>query len=108
MDSIIDAVVSWKLDAKEELNRTLAVLRNAVEQIFNTNSSKIQFLLLQANKNLGIVLAKTDLSKETKSDSKKRYSINFSEAVVQRCSVKMVSLKISQNSQENICAGVSF
>ena len=30
------------------------------------------------------------------------------EAVVQRCSVKGVFLKISQNSQENICAGVSF
>ena len=31
-----------------------------------------------------------------------------SEAVIQRCSVKKVFLEISQNSQENICAGVSF
>ena len=31
-----------------------------------------------------------------------------SEAVVQRCSVKKVFLKISQKSQENICARVSF
>ena len=30
------------------------------------------------------------------------------EAVVQRCSVKKVFLKISQNSQENICARISF
>ena len=31
-----------------------------------------------------------------------------SEAVVQRCSVKKVHLKISQNSQENTCTRVSF
>ena len=31
-----------------------------------------------------------------------------SEAVVQRCSVKKMFLEISQNSQENICAWVSF
>ena len=30
------------------------------------------------------------------------------EAVVQRCSVKKVFLKISQNSQENTCARASF
>ena len=30
------------------------------------------------------------------------------EAVVQRCSVKKVFLEISQNSQENACARVSF
>ena len=32
----------------------------------------------------------------------------FLEAVVQRCSVKMVFLESSQNSQENTCAWVSF
>ena len=32
----------------------------------------------------------------------------FSEAVVRRCSVKKVFLEISQNSQENTCARVSF
>ena len=31
-----------------------------------------------------------------------------SEAVAQRCSVKKVFLEISQNSQENTCARVSF
>ena len=30
------------------------------------------------------------------------------EALVQRCSVKMVFLEISQNPQENTCARVSF
>ena len=35
--------------------------------------------------------------------------INISkEAVVRRCSVKKVFLEISENSQENICASVSF
>ena len=32
----------------------------------------------------------------------------FSEAVAQRCSVKKVFLEISQNSQENTCARISF
>ena len=32
----------------------------------------------------------------------------FAEAVVQRCSAKKVFLEISQNSQENTCARVSF
>ena len=32
----------------------------------------------------------------------------YSEAVVQRCSVKKVFLEISQNSQENTCARASF
>ena len=34
--------------------------------------------------------------------------IQFKEAVVQRCSAKKVFLEISQNSQENTCAKVSF
>ena len=35
-------------------------------------------------------------------------SLQGIEAVVQRCSVKKVFLEISQNSQENTCARVSF
>ena len=35
-------------------------------------------------------------------------SFHKSEAVPQRCSVKKVFLEISQNSQENTCAKVSF
>ena len=34
--------------------------------------------------------------------------IFYPEAVVQRCSVKKVFLEVSQNSQENTCARVSF
>ena len=36
------------------------------------------------------------------------WSTPFLEVVVQRCSVKKVFLEISQNSQENTCARVSF
>ena len=36
------------------------------------------------------------------------YYYENTEAVVQRCSVKKLFLKISQNSQENTCARVSF
>ena len=34
--------------------------------------------------------------------------LHYSEAVTQRCSVKKVFLEISQNSEENTCARVSF
>ena len=33
---------------------------------------------------------------------------SYTEAVVQRCSVKKVLLEISQNSLENACASISF
>ena len=36
------------------------------------------------------------------------YKYDITEAVAQRCSVKKVFLEISQNSQENTCARVSF
>ena len=39
---------------------------------------------------------------------KKKNEWKNSEAVIQRCSVKNKSLKISQNSLKNNCAGVSF
>ena len=39
---------------------------------------------------------------------KYEYLLRNTEAVVQRCSVKRVFLEISQNSQENTCARVSF
>ena len=44
----------------------------------------------------------------TKKNCYKRKNKVFTEAVVQRCSVKKVFLEISQNSQKNICARVSF
>ena len=35
-------------------------------------------------------------------------NVEGTEAVVRRCSAKKVFLKVSQNSQENACARVSF
>ena len=40
--------------------------------------------------------------------AKLHFTIDWPEAVVRQCSVKKVSLEISQNSQENTCVGVSF
>ena len=37
-----------------------------------------------------------------------RAFLHMQEAVVRRCSVKKVFLEISQNSQENTCAKISF
>ena len=39
---------------------------------------------------------------------KAKYFIGYTEAVAQSYPVKKVFLEISQNSQENICARVSF
>ena len=53
-------------------------------------------------------------SESTLSSSDSLYSFsnfdkqNHTEAVACRCSVKKVFLEISQNSQENVCARVSF
>ena len=38
----------------------------------------------------------------------RKWTIQSAEAVVQRCSVKKVSLEISQNLKENTCPRVSF
>ena len=53
---------------------------------------------------------KAKLGKQTNVNKELSTKIHFIliEAVVQRCSVKKVSLEISQNSQENNCARVSF
>ena len=53
---------------------------------------------------------KAKLGKQTNVNKELSTKIHFIliEAVVQRCSVKKVSLEISQNSQENTCARVSF
>ena len=51
---------------------------------------------------------KSDILKRLNSTEKSNLNPENLEAVVQRCSVKKVFLEISQNSQENICARVSF
>ena len=37
-----------------------------------------------------------------------RYLLGFSEAIVGKCSIKKVFLKISKNSQDNTCVKFSF
>ena len=54
------------------------------------------------------VIAKNRQDGEYKKKSKTWSEEAIAEAVVQRCSVKKAFLKISQNSQENTCARVSF
>ena len=62
------------------MNRSLTVLENAVDQRFNTNSSRKN---LSSRKQIIIkiwevtVFAKTDISKETKRYSKKRNRSNY-------------------------------
>ena len=48
------------------------------------------------------------LSIPTENMIKIKIFFKFSEVVARRCSVKKLLLKISQNSQENICAMVSL
>ena len=49
-----------------------------------------------------------DVEHQKKKKIKTRSEEAIAESVVQRSSVKQVFLKISQNSQENTCARVSF
>ena len=51
---------------------------------------------------------KTFVLRWYKMEALARNSLNQSEAVVRRCSVKNVFLEISQNSQEKTCARVFF
>ena len=41
-ESIIDVIVFWNLALNEQQNRTPTVLRNAINQRFNTNKSKVK------------------------------------------------------------------
>ena len=70
------------------------------QEIKQPNSNP--FLLQSPNPFLAIVPICTKFCKFVKN-----VVLNV-EAVVQRCSIKKVFLKISQNSQENTCARVSF
>ena len=81
-NSIIDIIVSQKLAANEQLNRTPAVLRNAIGQRFNTNSNKIKYKVF--------ALSNKQLKKKQKEILRKDTQ-QISEAVVWRCSVKKVS-----------------
>ena len=83
-NSIIDIIVSRKLAANEQLNRTPAVLRIAIGQRFNANSNKIKYKVF--------ALSNKQLKKKQKEILRKdTQQISEAEAVVWRCSVKKVS-----------------
>ena len=88
-DSIIDIMVSWKLAANEQLERTPAVLRNAVDQRFDTKSSKRKSLLLQIILN-GNCARQNKLTQRNKKEILKKDTLRISEAVFERYSVKKV------------------
>ena len=72
--------------------------------------------MIDDDANLGIVGLKKQLKLFCKvryvtKNKYQKHSFNLnnnSEAVTRKCSLKMVFLKILQNSQENTCAGISF
>ena len=61
------------------------------------------FLCLLWHKKIRISITYVHQSQYAKHDI-----IYYTEAVVHRCSVKKMLLKISQNSQENTCAGMQL
>ena len=71
-------------------------------QISSVNKTKLQ-LEYHINAFLTNILILYPLKK-----TEKVWFSDGSEAVTRRCSVEKVFLKISQNSQENTCARVSF
>ena len=78
-----------------------------LEVFFNCHSFlycslSVSFILLETVMNNG------HPAEQEKLEEKRRAFYQSNEAVVQRCSVKKMSLEIWQNSQENTCARVSF
>ena len=88
-DANIDIMVSWKLAANEQLERTPAVLRNAIDQRFDTKSSKRKSLLLQIIVN-GNCARQNKFTQRNKKEILKKDTLRISEAVFERCSVKKV------------------
>ena len=87
---------------------------NVVHLNINSLRNKSEFLVEMVRGNFNILLMSENKLEE--SFPMKRFKINGfdtpfgldPEAVARRCSIKKVFLEISQNSQENICATVSF
>ena len=67
--------------------------------IQSRKNKRCHYLVLFFGKTLLVFLLKSQI---------KGLLAGNSETVARRCPVKMLFLKISQNSQENTCAGVSF
>ena len=83
------------------MNRTLPVLKNATDQRFDTNSSKVKSLLLQRITKFWELCSPKKICPKKQKETLRKDNLRISEAVVPRCSVKKLFLKISQNSQEN-------
>ena len=72
---------------------------------YSSEYGKSNFYLMQVEKQLGPHWPGAD---SLQYHVRTIYCVVYSEAVVQRCSVKKVFLETSQNSQENTCARISF
>ena len=80
------------------------MLQFSIKHSFEYLATAIEEVSIVVNLKFGVnPSSKRKVNKNVATESKQDLK-----AVVQRCSVKKVFLEISQNSQENICARVSF
>ena len=83
------------------------------KKVFNLTIIRIQISFskfqLPTMRDSSLLSSEASLSSSDSRDSFSNFDKqNHTEAVAWRCSVKKVFLEISQNSQENVCARVSF
>ena len=99
---------SWNLLVKFKLLKRNSKLILVIEEKLNV-SLKL-FVCLCINKFSSEVISGECIKKVSTNRYMKIKILSpfYPELVVQRCSVKKVFLQISQNSQENACARVSF
>ena len=91
-------------NAKKPINNFIPFASNTARESTCFSEIKTYFAMFFSNLRLPIMFS----SRSFKFTTFGNFNIVLSEAVLQRCSVKMVFLEISQNSQENTCAKVSF
>ena len=110
----------WDIEFPQKKRTTQTLVDNA--KLFGKESLRPEDANIKAQKNMNwttemkIKLAKIDEEERNNGwELMKRIEMGLEfpeqasgDAVVQRCSVKKVLLNISQNSQENTCAWVSF
>ena len=82
-------------------NTLLAIINNFRKQGKRSNADTIYNELIKMNKY-------NNITKEFLKERINDLVIQGTEAVTSRCSLNRVFLKISHNSQENTCVGVSF
>ena len=80
------------------MNEIPAFLKNAIDQRFDLNSSKIKSWFLQTIIKFWELCSPKQICPKKQKVILKKDTLRISEAVVRRCSVKKVSLKISQKS----------